>query len=336
MDSKPRFSSAQLAWAFVLIWGMGFVASKTGLQFVPPLTFLTLRFTLGIVCMALIVLWLRPRWPSTAKLWMHVMIAGALVHPIHLGGSHYGQALGLSAGAVALIMATQPLITALLAPALGERITARQVLGVLIGFAGVALLVWHKLDTRSATAAAAMSVGIGALSLTIGTLYQRHFCKGVDVWANATIQFSVALALLFPTALWIDGPLVLQVSWKWPLVLSLLYLVLLGSITAVNILNELMRRTMETKAETTASADVSNTKVSGVNTTSHPMSNGATRVASMIYYTPIVALVGELLLYRVVPGWMAITGIAVTCFGVVLVVKTSERTDAKKTIPKKN
>jgi len=42
-------SAAWLAWAFVLVWGSGYIASKAGLQHAAPFTFLTLRFSLGLL-----------------------------------------------------------------------------------------------------------------------------------------------------------------------------------------------------------------------------------------------------------------------------------------------
>ena len=98
-----------LAWFFVSVWGSGFIATKSGLQYAAPFTFLTLRFCLAIVCLLPVLLWLRPIWPNTKRAWGHVIVAGLLMHAIHLSGSHYGQYEGLAAGVVAIILAAQPL-----------------------------------------------------------------------------------------------------------------------------------------------------------------------------------------------------------------------------------
>ena len=63
---------------------------------------------------ALLAFGLRARWPTTRAEWGHVAVAGLLSHAGYLGGSHYAQRWGLSAGVTALILALQPLLTALI------------------------------------------------------------------------------------------------------------------------------------------------------------------------------------------------------------------------------
>ena len=42
-------SSSLLAWYFVITWGSGYLATKVGLQYAPPFTFLSLRFAFGLL-----------------------------------------------------------------------------------------------------------------------------------------------------------------------------------------------------------------------------------------------------------------------------------------------
>jgi drug/metabolite transporter (DMT)-like permease len=64
-SAHPSFETA-LAWYFVLVWGSGYLATKAGIQYAPPFTFLTLRFVLGIAILAPIIAFVKPRWPSGA------------------------------------------------------------------------------------------------------------------------------------------------------------------------------------------------------------------------------------------------------------------------------
>ena len=66
-----------------------------------------------------------------------VIVAGLLMHAIHLGGSHYTQYLGMSAGITAVLLSVQPLLTALIAARwMNERLVPRQWLGIAIGLLG--------------------------------------------------------------------------------------------------------------------------------------------------------------------------------------------------------
>src|SRR4051812_1839381 len=144
--------NALLAWYFVAVWGAGYVATRVGLQYAPPFTFLSLRFAFGLLFLLPVVLLWRPRWPRKPAEWLHLAVAGLLMHAVQLGGSHYAQYLGMSAGVAALIIACQPLVTAVVASRwLHEHLQPRQWAGVGIGLAGVGLVVWHKMDIREGT-----------------------------------------------------------------------------------------------------------------------------------------------------------------------------------------
>jgi drug/metabolite transporter (DMT)-like permease len=279
-------SSRWLAWYFVTVWGSGYLATKVGLQYAPPFTFLTLRFAFGIAIVIPLALVARPAWPRGRALG-HVVIAGLLMHAVNLGGSHYAQYLGMSAGIAALILALQPLVTAMVAaPLMGERLRRPQWLGVVLGLLGVALVVWHKIDLRALSAPALIAVTIALAAITAGTLYQRIFCPVVDLRAASVVQFVASALLLAPLAVAVEG---FPVHWSWQLGASIVFLVVLASILAVNALHTLMRR------------------------------GQATRVTSLLYLTPIIAVVLEWIMFGVQPTLLTTLGIAVTCAGVALV-----------------
>ena len=74
--------NALLAWYFVAVWGAGYVATKIGLQYAPPFTFLSLRFAFGLLCLLPVVLLWRPRWPRNPAEWLHLAVAGLLMHAV--------------------------------------------------------------------------------------------------------------------------------------------------------------------------------------------------------------------------------------------------------------
>jgi drug/metabolite transporter (DMT)-like permease len=288
--AAPWLASPVLAWFFVTAWGSGYLATKVGLQYAPPFTFLALRFAIGVLLLAPLALWWHRReplrWPATRRQWAHVLAAGLLMHAANLGGSHYAQYLGMSAGVTALVLSVQPLATAVIAVTLHERLRSYQWLGVLLGLAGVALVVWHKVDVRAVSSTALAAVLLSLAAITAGTLYQRAFCPTVDLRAASIMQFGVTLAVMLPLAFAVEG---FEVRPAWALAGAIGFLVIFSSILAVNALHTLMRR------------------------------GEATRVTSLLYLTPIIAVALEWWLFAVVPTPLTALGVAVACAGVALV-----------------
>jgi len=295
--TSPLTASPVLAWYFVTVWGSGYLASKVGLQYAPPFTFLSLRFAFGIVALLPLLYWWHRReplrFPAGPNNWAHVIVAGLLMHAANLGASHYSQYLGMSAGVTALVLATQPLVTAFFAAAfMHERLKPFQWLGVMLGLVGVAFVVWHKIDVRAVTWGATASVLVALVAITAGTLYQRVFCPTVDLRAASIVQFVATVVVLTPLALAVEG---FRVRWSWPLLGAIAFLVILASIFAVNALHTLMRR------------------------------GEATRVTTLLYLTPIMAVILEWLMFSVVPSALSVVGIVITCAGVALVAWVPER-----------
>ncbi len=276
-----------LAWYFVAIWGSGFIATKIALQHAAPLTFLSIRFALGMVCLIPFVWLTRPLWPATRIEFAHVVVAGLLMHAVHLGGSHYTQYLGLSAGITAVLLCIQPLITAVIAARwMHEKLTALEWLGIATGLAGVTLIVWHKIDVQEATLGSLIAVSIALFGVTAGSLYQRAFCPRVDLRAAALLQFVAVFLVLAPLALTFEDN---TVRWTWQLAGALFYLVIFASMLAVSAWHYLLRH------------------------------GAATRVTSLIYLTPVFAIVPEFLWFGIAPSMISCIGIIITCMGVALV-----------------
>lgn len=285
MKRTPALDAA-LAWYFVAVWGAGYVATKIGLQYAPPFTFLSLRFSFGLLCLLPVVLFSSIRWPASRAELGHLVVAGLLMHAVQLGGSHYAQYLGMSAGVSALIISCQPLLTAMVASRfLHEKLVPRQWTGIAIGLAGIVLVVWHKIDIREVGFGSLLGTLIALAGVTVATLYQRRFAVRADLKAGAVIQFAASLLVLAPLAAAVEG---FRVHWAWPMLAAIAFLVVFASFLAVNALHVLMRH------------------------------NEATRVTSMMYLPPVFAVALEMAIFGVVPSPLAFAGMAVTCVGVAL------------------
>jgi drug/metabolite transporter (DMT)-like permease len=210
------------------------------------------------------------------------------MHAVQLSGSHYAQYLGMSAGVAALIIACQPLVTAVIVSGwMNEKLAPRQWAGVILGLAGVALVVWHKIDIREVTLGSLAGTLIALAAVSAATLYQRTFSPKADLKAASVLQFAASLAVLIPLAVTMEH---FRVDWSWEMLAAIAFLVIFASILGVSALHLLMRH------------------------------GEATRVASMMYLPPVFAVVLEAALFGVVPSGLALGGIAVTCAGVAMTV----------------
>src|SRR5581483_4222253 len=126
---------------FVVLWASGFIGAKFGLPYAEPMTFLSLRMAAAVALLLVVIALTRPKWPDRMGL-LHSIVAGSLVHGAYLGGVFASIENGISAGLIALIVSLQPVLTSTLANRwLGERVLPRQWFGLLLGIAGVYLIV---------------------------------------------------------------------------------------------------------------------------------------------------------------------------------------------------
>lgn len=275
---------------FVLLWSTGFVGAKLGLPYAEPLTFLLIRFAVVICILVVLAVALRRPWPRHAGQYVHIGVAGALLHGGYLSGVFVAIAQGVSAGVVALIVGIQPLLTASLGAALvRERLNRRQWLGFVLGFAGVALVVWDKLDWGGTRMAGFGFAVIALFSITLGTLYQKRFCSDLDLWTGSVVQFTAAGVVLLPFALIFENR---EVEYSGTFIFALGWLVLVLSLGAISLLHMLIRR------------------------------GAATRVSALFYLTPPTTAAMAFAAFGETLSATAILGMGVAAAGVALALRT--------------
>ena len=195
---------------FVLIWSTGFIVARFGMPHAPPFSFLLWRYVFSILCF-LPWIWLaRVAWPRERGQWLHLAVTGVLMHAAYLGGVWAAVRAGMGSGLSALIVGLQPVLTAIWLSTLtrhdGEStVTRRQWLGLLLGFAGLLLVVWRKLGAghpMDHVTPVNMAFAAGALlAITAGTLYQKRFVQPCDVRTANTVQLVAAALATLPLAL---------------------------------------------------------------------------------------------------------------------------------------
>ena len=225
-------------WLFVLLWSSGFIGAKLGLPHAEPLSFLSVRYALVLSLLLPLALAMRAPWPHDRRQWLHIGISGLLLHGLYLGGVFVAIHQGLPAGITALVVGMQPLLTAFgAALLLGEAVTRRQWLGLVLGLAGVALVVSGKVGAGSPLQALWPAV-IALLGITAGTLYQKLFCPRFDLRSGAVVQFLPTAVLTALVASVVED---FRIDWTGEFIFALAWLVLALSVGAIALLNFLIR-----------------------------------------------------------------------------------------------
>ncbi len=277
-----------MPWVFVLIWSTGFIVARFGMPYVPPLHFLSIRYALTLLCFALWVWLARVAWPANRMQCGHLVVTGVLMQAGYLGGVWSAVRAGMGAGLVALLVGLQPVLTALWLVGRGGAVSQRQWLGLLLGFAGLLLVVWRKLDNGGEVNPTTMSfAGAALLSITAGTLYQKRFVAPCDVRSANLIQQAAALAVTLPLIALEAGPL----EWNARSVGAMVWSVLALSVGGSSLLYLLIQR------------------------------GSATAVASLLYLVPPSTAVMAWLLFREPITALTVGGIVLTAIGVTLVVR---------------
>ena len=270
---------------FVVLWSTGFVATKYVLRSAEPLTYLAIRMAVVVAIMAVIVVLTRPRWPDRTGV-AHSVIAGILVHGFYLGGTAVAIAHSIPAGLSALIPGLQPILTSTLANRwLGERVSGLQWSGLLLGLAGVGLIL-HERPMSGEAGWGWLASGVSLVSITLGTLYQRRYCRDIDWRAGNLVQY-IAVTIFFAiAALAFEDRIV---HWTSEFMLSLAWLAIVLSIGSIGLLYWLIRR------------------------------HAATSVASLFYLVPAVTALMAFVLFGERLDAVAIAGM-VACAAAVFLV----------------
>jgi len=274
---------------FVTLYGSGFVGAKLGLPYAAPLPFLAWRFVIAAGLLTLIALFLNAPWPQKAREVTHLAVAGLLTTATFSAGTFITIYLGVSPAISALIIALQPILVALGAgPILGEKITLRKYGGFLLGLIGVVLVVSHKVTFNHAHVVGVLSSVIALFGLTAGNLYQKRFCSEMNIFTGGVVQVLIAGIAMFVLGFIFES---MHVQWTGQFIFALTWMTVVVSIGALSILYLLIRH------------------------------QEANQVASIFYLVPVSATILSFLLFKDTIDLIAIIGIIITAFGVVLVNK---------------
>jgi drug/metabolite transporter (DMT)-like permease len=201
--SRPAFNPLPLyIGLFCLLWSFAFVAGKIGVTDCPPLILLAARFSLaGILILGITALrgeaWSSLTWRDAAIF----AILGVANNALYLGLGYTGLQT-VSAGIGGLIVSANPVFTAVLATAfLGEALTWRKVMGLLLGIAGVGFIVWHRMSVGTDRWDGIVFTLASLASIVAGTILFKVLAPKGSLWVGNGVQNLSAGIVLLPFAL---------------------------------------------------------------------------------------------------------------------------------------
>ena len=237
-----------LVLLFILgsIWGTSFMFIKIVVSEIGPLTLVAGR--LGLAALSMVVLLRLRRVPLSRerRIWGGYAVVGLLNGALPFALISWGEQF-IPSGWAALLQATTPIFTILFAHILtqDDRIDLRKALGVVVGFAGVALLMWPEVRGGLNALAWGMLAVVGSsASYALASIFARVRLQGQPPMASAAGQFTMGFLYILPLAFVFERPLTISPSWQ--ALASWVTLAILGTVVAYVIYFVLLARTSAT------------------------------------------------------------------------------------------
>ncbi|MCR9257198.1 MAG: DMT family transporter [Alphaproteobacteria bacterium] len=195
--------------ALSLVWGGSFFFNDVAVRGLPTFTVVVVRVVLGALVLLMVMRAMGLRMPTDRRVWGAFLMMGLLNNVLPFSLIVWGQS-HLASGVAAILNASTPLFTVIVAHGLtvDEKMTRGRLLGVLLGFAGVAVMMGGgDLANLELEILAPLACLAGALSYACAGVYGRRFRKlGVAPMATATGQVCGSSLVMIPLVLLVDQP----------------------------------------------------------------------------------------------------------------------------------
>lgn len=213
MNSDIKSNLGPSEWWMLLglsvIWGGSFFFIAVAVAELPPFTIVVSRVLLAALALWAVVAARGMAVPRSAKTWLALLVMGAINNAVPFTLITYGEK-EIASGLAGILIATTPLFTVLTAGVFlaDERITAKKIAGVVIGMAGVAVMIGPTaLKGLGGAAMGQLAVVGGAASYALAGVYGRRFkALGISPIVVTAGQATTAALLLLPLCLAVDRP----------------------------------------------------------------------------------------------------------------------------------
>ena len=188
---------------FILLWSSAFITTKPIVDNSDPFAALALRFFFVAIGFYLFSHYSSHSILIKQKNLIESVLSGVLFHGLYLGGVFYSISVGMPTGIAALIVTLQPILTnALSGPILGEEVTIKQWIGVLLGFTGAVLVLGFDIG-HDIPLFGLIATVIALIAITTSTIWQKKLSNNLPLSVSNFYQaiggclFHIAIVIFF-------------------------------------------------------------------------------------------------------------------------------------------
>ena len=173
---------------FILLWSSAFITTKPIIDNSDPFSALAFRFFIVACGFFIFSIFTNKKILINKRNFLESFFSGILFHGLYLGGVFFSISRGMPTAIAALIVTLQPILTnALSGPILGEKVTQKQWLGVILGFIGATLVL--GIDIGSEIPIIGLVATLIALSaITFSTIWQKKLSNNLPLSVSNTYQ----------------------------------------------------------------------------------------------------------------------------------------------------
>ena len=180
---------------FIVLWSSAFVTTKPIIDNSDPFAALAFRFFFVALGFLIFAICTKQKILINNRNLLQSIFSGVLFHGVYLGGVFYSVSIGMPTGIAALIVTLQPILTnALAGRFLGEEVSFKQWVGVILGFFGAALVLGFDIGT-SLPVIGIIASFIALLAITTSTVWQKKI--GTDLPLSVSNMYQAIGGCLF-------------------------------------------------------------------------------------------------------------------------------------------
>ena len=166
---------------FILLWSSAFITTKPIVDNSDPFSALAFRFFFVALGFYIFSVYSKQSIIINQKNLIESIFSGVLFHGLYLGGVFYSISIGMPTGIAALIVTLQPILTnAFSGPILGEKVTIKQWIGVLLGFSGAVLVLGLDVGLNIPMLGLVATI-VALISITASTIWQKKLSNNLPL-----------------------------------------------------------------------------------------------------------------------------------------------------------